>query len=85
MWVLHLDQPEKYGVRVVGPELEMRLAEILHGGSIDSLRKAALHVASGGTVVVEGPVGEALELSRGSKPPSAPSQGSVRKRSKRAL
>lgn len=41
-WVIQIAQPEKYGHRSAGPELELALARILHDGSIDSLRKAAL-------------------------------------------
>lgn len=53
VWVMHLAQPEKYGKRMVGADLEHKLAELLHGGSVDALRRAALHLANGGTVTNE--------------------------------
>jgi hypothetical protein len=53
VWVMQLAQPEKYGDRNAGADVEHRLAELLHGGSIDALRRAALHLAAGGTVTNE--------------------------------
>ena len=52
-WVKYLANPKKYGERYVGPEIEHKLAELLHGGSIDGLRRAALHRSQGGGVLVE--------------------------------
>jgi hypothetical protein len=62
VWVMQLDKPEEYGRRTVGAEVEHRLADLLHGGSIDALRRAALHLGAGGNVVVE-ESGEPLEVS----------------------
>ena len=42
-WVQYLDKPEDYGEKTVGPELEQRVADILHGGSIDALRRVAVN------------------------------------------
>lgn len=53
VWVMHLSNPGKYGQRLAGPDLEHNLAQLLHGGSVDALRRAALHLASGGAVVNE--------------------------------
>lgn len=61
-YVIQLSEPEKYGAaRLIGPEPEFRLAGLLHGGSIDALRKAALHVAAGGITIVEDS-GQAVEI-----------------------
>lgn len=57
VWVLHLSQPDKYGTRLVGADLEHRLAHLLHGGSIDALRRAALHLASGAMISNEDETG----------------------------
>ena len=78
VWVMQLDKPQQYGKRNAGPELEYRLAELLHGGSIDALRKAALHLASGGNVVVEHD-GMPLELS-----PSEPNSRTAARRPAKA-
>lgn len=50
VWPQQLNNPEKYGVRHVGPEVELRVARILHGGSIDALRRAA----AGATELADG-------------------------------
>ncbi len=84
VWAMQLDQPEKYGTRTVGPELELRMADLLHGGSVDALRKAALTVASGGAVVVERPGEHPLELTRAAVPPSVPPAASPQRRRSRA-
>lgn len=77
VWVMQLDHPEKYGRRHVGAEVEHKLAEILHGGSIDALRRAAQHLSAGGNVVVE-ESGEPLEIApaddRPSTAPTAPAK-----------
>jgi hypothetical protein len=67
VWVMQLEKGEATGKRGAGGKVEHRLAELLHGGSIDSLRKAALAVASGCAVTVE-VEGEALELARVGQP-----------------
>jgi len=47
VWVMSIHQPETYGPKKVGADLEHRVAELVHGGSIDRLRDAALHYANG--------------------------------------
>lgn len=83
VWAMQLDQPEKYGPRTVGPELELRVADLLHGGSVDALRRAALTVASGGAVVVERPGEHPLELTRASEPPVPPAAATPKGRTSR--
>lgn len=62
VYVQQLLKTEKYGRRKVGPKLEQRLADLLHGGSVEALRRAALHLASGVIVIVE-KSGKPLDLS----------------------
>lgn len=71
VWVKEIESGTSAGSKTAGGKVEHRLAEILHGGSVDALRRAAMTVASGGTVIAESD-GKALELSRPTRtPPSA--------------
>lgn len=81
VWVMALEKGEVTGKKGAGGKVEHRLAELLHGGSIDSLRKAALAVASGGRVVVEVD-GEPVELTRVGPPSSTGVSKPRRKRSR---
>lgn len=82
VWVMALEKETgASGKKGAGGKLEHRLAELLHGGSIDSLRKAALAVASGGRVVVE-VSGEPVELTRVGPPSSTGLSKPRRKRSR---
>lgn len=42
VWALQLSDPKKYGDRDAGGDVEDALAGILHAGSVDALRRAAL-------------------------------------------
>jgi len=85
VWVMQLDQPEKYGSRTAGPELEHRVADLLHGGSIDALRRAAKHFSLGGNVVVEDvETGGPLGLSTAPALPAAPNPRAERTGRRRA-
>jgi len=81
VWVMALEKGEATGKKGAGGKVEHRLAELLHGGSVDSLRKAALAVASGGRVVVE-VAGEPVEFSRVGPPSSTGLSKPRRKRSR---
>jgi hypothetical protein len=50
-YVSQLDAPDKYPNAKVGDEVEYRVAELLHGGSVDALRRAALFMQAGGAVL----------------------------------
>jgi ribosome-binding protein aMBF1 (putative translation factor) len=73
VWVKAIESDDAKGSKTAGSKVEHRLAEILHGGSIDALRRAALTVASGGTVVVESG-GEKVELTRPTRSPTSASK-----------
>jgi hypothetical protein len=77
-YVSQLHTPEKYPNAKIGHEVEHRLAEVLHGGSIDALRKAAELVHMGGVVIAQDattgetialPSGERVFLTADQKPP----------------
>jgi hypothetical protein len=80
VWIMHLSQPEKYGKRRVGADIEHKLAELLHGGSVDALRRAALSLSEGGTVTNEHE-GSSLEL--GPRAGDAPGDSSAPRRRRR--
>lgn len=72
VWILQLDKGELpdgkpggkgTGARAAGGKIEHQLAQVLHGGSIDELRRAALNVALGGLVVLEDS-GQPVEVTR---------------------
>lgn len=52
-WIIALEKGEASGTRGAGGKIEHQLAQLLHGGSVDNLRIAALNVRLGGLVVVE--------------------------------
>lgn len=61
-WVKQLDGDE-HDVKKIGPDVELALASLLHGGSIDGLRVAAHILATGDFIHVQDRVsGEAVEL-----------------------
>jgi len=70
--VQYVHKPEKYGVRTVGPKMELNAATLLHGGSIDGLRSAALAWSKGVKILVPDGEGGVLELVRTVSPSSAP-------------
>ena len=67
VWPQQILNTEKYGKRNPGPEIEHRVAQILHGGSVDALRRAAVNLAAGGGVIVQDTEGVPLELARESR------------------
>lgn len=69
VWVIQLDKGAAAGGKSAGGKVEHQLAQLLHGGSIDQLRRAALNVKSGGLVVIEDS-GQAVEISRPEPPPT---------------
>jgi hypothetical protein len=87
VWPQQICNPAKYGERIPGPEIEARLAHLLHGDSIDALRRAALHVQAGGKQIVE-VVGEALTVERTPallpSPSERPSEPNPTRRRRRA-
>jgi hypothetical protein len=74
VWVIHLDQPTKYGRRRAGADIEHKVAELLHGGSVDALRRAALSLTGGATVVNEDESGPFELRRRDSSIPVAPTE-----------
>jgi hypothetical protein len=61
-WAKQLDGDE-HGTKKIGPDVELALTRLLHGGSIDNFRAAAHHMASGATVHVRDELtGEVIEL-----------------------
>lgn len=69
--VQYIHKPEKYGVRSVGPKLELNAALLMHGGSIDALRAAALAWTKGVRTLVPDGDGGVLELVREPVSPSS--------------
>lgn len=67
VWILRLAKGEENGSRGAGGKIEHQLAQVLHGGSIDELRRAALNVQLGGLVILEDD-GRPVEV----RPPEAP-------------
>jgi len=77
-YVSQLSSPEKYPNAYIGHKVEHRLAELLHGGSIDALRKSAELMHMGGVVVAHDkttgetiafPSGESVRLTADQQPP----------------
>lgn len=73
-YVQHINSPDKHPKLRVGLDMEHTLAELLHGGSVDSLRKAAQHIYGGGRVIVEvdGQPAEITTAERSGSPSSTP-------------
>jgi hypothetical protein len=77
-YVSQLDNPDKYPNSRIGPEVEHRLAELLHGGSVDGLRRAALLMQGGVPVVAkDSATGKILELPASSEHETRLSPSSV--------
>ena len=72
-YVQQVSNLARYPKLKLGPDVEFALARRTHDGSVDDLRKAALHIYGGGRYVVED-AGKRLDLTTPSSPSSAPPQ-----------